>query len=219
MQISQKFFSFTGYLIVIGALISAVGNALKPLEPATQEGIESFISRSLLSDTLLIAGVPLVILGLAGLFLRQSPKLPKWGWVGYVLTGIGLIYVDIVQPVIRLVAYPIVLTDARTEEEIYNAVTTIYDQDPFGYMFPLLIMSLIGPIWSAVSFWKAKVFPVWMAIMMLMILPLFIISPMLGFDNFPVYVYVVIGIYGYKLISDKSAVENNVPDQPAVVTK
>ncbi|MET3697560.1 hypothetical protein SAMN05877753_106158 [Bacillus oleivorans] len=219
MQISQKFFRFTGIILIIGALLAATGHLLKPQPPTSGDGIEAFISQSMLSDTLLVIGVPIVILGLVGIFVRQSERLPTWGWIGYPAIGIGLIYADLIQPVIRLIAYPFVLADVSTEEEIYTAVTTIYDQDPFGFMFPVILLSMIGPILSAISFWKAKVFPVWLAIMMLLLLPIFLISPMVGFYNFPAYLYVVIGIYGVKLITDKSGLESSVPEQAIVVTK
>ncbi|MFS0862808.1 hypothetical protein [Fredinandcohnia sp. 179-A 10B2 NHS] len=200
MKISQSFFKMTGFLLIIGSLISAVGHLLKPQEPTTKSGIEQFISQALLSDTLLIIGIPFVILGLSGIYLRQSEGLRLWGWIGYPITGLGLIYVDIIQPVIRLVAYPWVLQGAGTKEEIFEAVTTIYDQDPFGYLFPLVLLSLIGPLLSALSFWKAKILPTWLAVMLALILPLFLIAPMFGFYNFPAYLYVVFGIFGVTLL-------------------
>jgi len=217
MQISQNFFRLTGIILIIGSLLAAVGHALKPQAPSSREGIEAFISQSMFSDTLLIIGLPIVTLGLIAMFVRQSERLPWWGWIGYLAMGIGLIYADLIQPVIRLVAYPFVLENVSTEEEIFTAVTTIYDLNPFGYLFPIILLSLIGPIMSAISFWKAKVLPVWLAIMMLLLLPIFFILPLVGIYNFPAYLYIVIGIYGVKLI--KSRIENNISDQPVVITK
>lgn len=200
MKLSQGFFRFMGGMLIVGALFAAIGHLLKPQEPTTKEGIEPFISQALLSDSLLIIGLPFVILGLVGIFIRQGEGLRWWGWMGYPMIGIGILYADLIQPVIRLVAYPFVLSDESTKEEIFTAVTNIFDQDPFGYFFPVILLSLIGPIWTSISFWRAKVFPTWLAIMLFLILPLFIISPMFGFNNFPAYLYVVFGIYGMKLM-------------------
>ncbi|MEQ2528072.1 hypothetical protein EKG37_18320 [Robertmurraya yapensis] len=200
MQISEKFFKFSGVLLIFGGLIAAIGHLLKPQEPTTEAGIEPFISQALLSDSFLVVGIPIVVLGLVGIFLRQSGSLKWWGWIAYPATAIGILYADLIQPVIRIIAYPFVLANTSTEDEIYTAVTTIYDQDPFGYFFPVILLSLIGPLWAAFCFWKAKVFPTWLVILLALLLPIFILSPMVGFYNFPAYLYVVFGIYGFLMI-------------------
>ncbi|MFT4415564.1 hypothetical protein ACLM5H_17045 [Fredinandcohnia humi] len=209
MRLSQNFFRFMGVFLILGSLFAAIGHLLKPGEPTTKTEIEPFISQALLSDSLLVIGVPIVILGLVGIFIRQNEGLRWWGWIGYPFIGIGLLYADLIQPVIRLVAYPWVLADVSTEEEIFQAITTIYDQDPFGFFFPIILLSLIGPVWSAFSFWKAKVFPTWLAIMLFLLLPLFIISPMFGFYNFPAYLYIVFVLYGIKMMANSKIIENS----------
>lgn len=202
MQISQKFFKFSGVLLILGGIIAAIGHLLKPQEPTTEAGIEPYISQALLSDSFLVVGIPIVVLGIVGIFLRQSGSLKWWGWIAYPATTIGIIYADLIQPVIRIIAYPFVLANTSTEDEIYTAVTTIYDQDPFGYFFPVILLSLIGPLWTAFCFWKAKVFPTWLAILLALLLPIFILSPMVGFYNFPAYLYIVFGIYGFLMIKN-----------------
>ncbi|TKC18046.1 hypothetical protein [Robertmurraya kyonggiensis] len=211
MQISQKFFKFSGVLLILGGIIAAIGHLLKPQEPTTEAGIEQFISQALLSDSFLVVGIPIVVLGIVGIFLRQSGSLKWWGWIAYPATVIGILYADLIQPVIRIIAYPFVLANTITEDEIYTAVTTIYDQDPFGYFFPVILLSLIGPVWAAFCFWKAKVFPTWVAILLALLLPVFILSPMVGFYNFPAYLYIVFGIYGVLMIRNFRPSEKVVP--------
>lgn len=203
MKSSKSFFRVSGVFMVLGSLPVVVGHLFKPQPPVDNEGIKGFIEQSLLSDTLLLVGVPIVLLCMAAIFIRQSEALSLWGWTGYPLMFIGLLVVDLIQPIIRLVAYPHVLMDVNGEQEIFQAVTTIYDQEPFGFLNILLLLSLIGPVWSAVAFWKAKIYPTWMALSLILLVPIFILAPLLGFYNFPAYLYIVFAIYGIRLITDQ----------------
>lgn len=197
---------------MIGSLLTVVAHLLKPLEPESKEGIEAFISSALLSDMLLIIAVPIVMLGLVGIFLYQADRFGWWGWVGYLLFGIGLMYIDIVQPVIRLVAYPWVLKDVNTKDDIFTAVTTVYDQDPFAYLFPIMFFVIIAPIWTSVTFWKAKVFPVWSAIALLLFIPLFILGPFTNIDTLaPAFIYLVFGLYGFFMARNNRGLASHPP--------
>ncbi|WP_409276111.1 hypothetical protein V1499_10985 [Neobacillus sp. SCS-31] len=202
MKFSDHFFRVSGAFMVLGSIAVVIGHLLKPQPPVNNGGIERFISQSLLSDTLLLVGVPVVLLCLAALFIKQSDSLSLWGWAGYPLMFTGLLVVDLIQPVIRLATYPHVLADVNGEKEIFQAVTTIYDQEPFGFLNFLLLLSLIGPLWSAVAFWKAKTYPGWMALMLVLLVPIFIIAPLFGFFNFPAYLYLVFALFGVRLITD-----------------
>ncbi len=197
--------------MVLGAITVVIGHLLKPQPPVTNDGIERFISQSLLSDTLLLVGVPIVLLCLAALFIRQTNSLSLWGWAGYPLMFIGLLVVDLIQPIIRLATYPHVLANVNGEKEIFQAVTTIYDQEPFGFLNFLLLLSLIGPLWTAVAFWKSKTYPSWMSLLLVLLIPIFIIAPLFGFYNFPAYIYLVFAIFGVRLITD------TVHKKPALV--
>ncbi|WP_053366490.1 hypothetical protein [Bacillus sp. FJAT-27245] len=211
MKFSDHFFRVSGAFMVLGAITVVIGHLLKPQPPVTNDGIERFISQSLLSDTLLLVGVPIVLLCLAALFIRQTNSLSLWGWAGYPLMFIGLLVVDLIQPIIRLATYPHVLANVNGEKEIFQAVTTIYDQEPFGFLNFLLLLSLIGPLWTAVAFWKSKTYPSWMSLLLVLLIPIFIIAPLFGFYNFPAYIYLVFAIFGVRLITD------TVHKKPALV--
>ncbi|RDU38895.1 hypothetical protein DRW41_04890 [Neobacillus piezotolerans] len=215
MKFSNLFFRVSGAFMVLGSIAAVIGHLLKPQPPVSNNGIAVFISESLHSDTLLIIGVPVVLLCMAAIFIKQSEKLSLWGWAGYPLMFIGLLVVDLIQPVIRLAAYPYVLADVNGEKEIFQAVTTIYDQEPFGFLNFLLLLSLIGPLWSAVAFWKAKTYPGWLPLMLALLVPVFIIAPLFGFFNFPAYLYVVFTLFGIRLITDtlkKQSAPSHSPD-------
>lgn len=118
MKFSKNFFRISGAFMILGSLAVAIGQLVKPQPPVSNDGIDQFISQSLLSDTLLLVGVPVVLVCMAAIFIRQSENLSLWGWAGYPIMFIGLLVVDLVQPVIRLSTYPHVLEGVNGEEEI-----------------------------------------------------------------------------------------------------
>lgn len=203
MTLSSTFFRITGYLVILGSLLAIVGHILKPQLPSSNSQLDIYLSQLILADSFLVIGVPLVIIGLIGIYLRHQVNLKWWGWLGYLFIALGLLFVDVIQPVWEMGVFPWALEGANTFEEFKRLTIDVSNQHPFDYFAPYFIMAVLGPILTAFAFWKAKVYSPWLALIMILFLPVFIIAPMLGIHQFPAYIYISLGLYAYYLSFEK----------------
>ncbi|MBN2980405.1 MULTISPECIES: hypothetical protein [Cohnella] len=139
----QRFYRFSGWMAMLGAVIGAVVMVLHVEDiPAGLDELDTFLPTAVWTHVALYIGIPMLLVGLTGMFLRQASGIKWWGWIGYVLLFLSF-YFDSAHSVLQMFDYPVLFGDIDTEEKLNEANEFVMNVQ-MG-MPGTLFMGLSGP--------------------------------------------------------------------------
>jgi hypothetical protein len=167
---STTLYRLSGWSLLVGAVIFALGNLIHPLEHSQEAYL---VSTWVEAHVLIIIGSFMLALGLPALYLRQGEKKGVLGFIGLILTLIGLAgaisgswYEAFVAPVIN----PL---DAAEIENgfggLFNAIT--------GLAF------VCGPAVFGIAGLRAKLFPWPPVVLFIVVMVILLVLPALPFPE------------------------------------
>ncbi|MFD0695830.1 hypothetical protein ACFQZT_17260 [Paenibacillus sp. GCM10027628] len=192
ISVPKGYLRFSGWTLFIGGIMGVIGQVLHGKDvPDSVAQIPSFLNQAVNLHVLLAYASTLILLGLPGLFIRQSAGLKKWGWIGLPVLFIGLMF-EIFHGPVQILAYPI-LFDAVKDDA---ALKVISDQinnmsiDKFplqlAVLIPIVPCILIGLLLTGLSSIKARVLPKGPGILCFINIGIFVISQ---FVHLPIFDY------------------------------
>ncbi|HEY8600834.1 MAG TPA: hypothetical protein VIL85_20525 [Thermomicrobiales bacterium] len=88
----QKLYRLSGFGLIGGGVLFAIGNLLHPL----QHNVEAYAYPTWTAAHILFSlGAALMAISLAGFFAWQAQRAGWLGLIGYIMTGLGLVYLPI----------------------------------------------------------------------------------------------------------------------------
>ncbi|MDR6884662.1 hypothetical protein [Bacillus sp. 3255] len=162
VSISPTYFRLSGIAIVIGGLMGAAGQLIHAEDtPASVADIPSFVSFAVNTHVLLAWASTLLLLGLPAVYLRQAAMLRWWGWLGFPLLFIALMF-EIFHGPVQILAYPIIFHDVTTSEQLQAVSDQInnlaIDQYPLqlAVLIPIVPFLFLGLILTAAGILQTR---------------------------------------------------------------
>ncbi|MBD0383143.1 hypothetical protein [Paenibacillus sedimenti] len=175
ITVPQSFLRFSGWMLLLAGVIIGIVQAVHLEDiPAGMEEMSYFVDVAVWTHIALYIGITMLLMGLAGLYLRQAHALKWWGWISY-----GFIFfaymVDLTHAAIQIFDYPVLFADIQTEEQLKaasDAVLKVQMSDGPGSMLMAVAypMLLLGALLMSISMLRAKLLTKWPAIMNLVFL-------------------------------------------------
>ena len=162
---STTLFRFSRIVLLLGAVISAIDEiALVLVFPNSGPGLPMSAPTNALWGPIWITGfiaTLLVLFGLPGLYLGQASRAGVAGFIGIVLTTLGLLLSMIAAPIFFITTLPYLATHAP------GAFNNAFDAgiEPFGLGGTVLL--LLGLLLLGIATIRAAVFPRLAGILML----------------------------------------------------
>lgn len=181
IAVPNGFLRFSGWMLLLGGLIFTVVQYVHLEDtPANLDQMAYFVDVAMWTHIALTVAITLILLGLPGLFLRQSAKLKWWGWIGLVFV-FAVFMLDNLHSPIQIFQYPVFYGNIVTEADLTaaNELVTKHQsyEGPGTYLMMLIFPFLIlGTILTAIAVLRAKQLSKWPAIAQLVLL-VFLILP------------------------------------------
>jgi hypothetical protein len=164
IHIPKGYLRFGGWALLIGGLMGFSGQLIHIGDtPATMKDIPNFIDTAVNTHVWLAWATILLLMGLPAIYLRQSEKLKKWGWIGFPLLFVGMI-LEIFHGPFQILAYPIIY-NMVSSDAVLNTVNDqvnnlMVDDYPLTLLvlIPLMPGIVLGLLLLGISTIKARVF-------------------------------------------------------------
>ncbi|MBD0381087.1 hypothetical protein [Paenibacillus sedimenti] len=192
ISVPKGFLRFSGWTLFLGGIMGVIGQVLHGEDvPDSVAHIPAFVNQAVNLHVLLAYASTLILLGLPGLFLRQSSGLKKWGWIALPILFIGLM-LEIFHGPVQILAYPIMfdgIKDDAALKVISDQINNLsIDKFPFqlAVLIPIVPCILIGLLLTGLSSIKARVLSKGPGILCFINIGIFIISQ---FVHLPIFNY------------------------------
>lgn len=210
IALPKGYLKFAGWTLLIGGAMGIAGQLLHIGDtPETLADIPDFVKAAVNTHVLLAWASILILLGMPGIFLRQSERLKTWGWIGFPLLFIGMI-LEIFHGPVQILAYPIIfdhVKDAETLKVVNDQINNLMtDQYPLSLavLIPLIPGIILGMLLLGIATLRARVFPRWLGVLTLVALVILIGGIGVQTINvFPV-IHLVFALFGGMLAFGKS---------------
>jgi hypothetical protein len=146
-MLSTTLYRLSGIVLLLGGVLSIIGALLQiPSAPGTPLWIPS--------TWLALGGSLLILLGWPGLYLKQADKAGRLGLLGFVLSFVALLIVGI---------------GFGTIDAFVSQVLAVEETMPALLGFELLggLLLVVGPLLFGIATLRARVFPRWVAIILI----------------------------------------------------
>ena len=211
---SSNLYRWSGLALIVGALLMSVGSAIRLDGLNLANVVQPIFATSWL---LAFVGGLFVLLGLPAMYAYQSRQAGKLGLIGFVLTFLGLATVEVGSAVLDGSVRPWLAGNPATqalvaqplEAQMWAGFTTVFT---IGFL-----MLNLGLIVYGIAMLRARVFPRWAALLIIVGVPaIFILgslSPLIGAKP-EVLIFLGFAWCGVVLWSGKGATVT----QPALAT-
>jgi len=218
---SSTLFRLSGAALVLGGALGAAGQLLHPADPEGPAMLAAYAQASQPIHLMLFFAVMLVLLGLPGVYARQSEQTGLLGLVGFLLLFFGVPLVDLIHSVVDFAILPAVVEQAP--DQAMSVVLAAFEDPSWAILqmlgFPLLGL---GVIVFGIATIRARVFPRWsgwvlVAVPIVGIISRFLpIPPDVGTSPDGVLFYVALVGLGYALLVHRRAATHLTPEPPTV---
>ncbi|MFC5451685.1 hypothetical protein [Paenibacillus aestuarii] len=208
MRIPKGFLRFSGWALFIGGIMGAVGQVIHAGDvPESVAAIPSFLQQAVNIHVMLAFSSTFILLGLAGFFLRQSQGLRTWGWVGFPLLFIGMMF-EIFHGPVQIIAYPILFNsihDAAALKTVSDQINNMsIDKFPLQLLvlIPIIPCIFIGLLLTGLATYRAQIFRKSVGLAPLIVLAILVIGkfiPLHIFDYSFSLIHVVFAYFGATL--------------------
>lgn len=209
LAIPKGFLKFSGWMLLVGGTMGVAGQLMHVGDtPASLGAIPDFLQAAVNTHVLLAWASILLLLGMPAIYLRQAQGLKKWGWIGFPLLFIGMI-LEIFHGPVQILAYPIIydgVADAGALTTVNDHVNNLMVDDyPLALLvlIPILPGIVFGMLLLGIATLKARTFPKWLGILVLVVLAVLIGGRMLPNINVFPLVHLVFACFGALLAFEK----------------
>jgi hypothetical protein len=220
----QTLYRLSGASLFLGGLMGTIALLVHPGTP-TVDTLNDYVRVSQPIHILLFFGIVLIILGLPGVYVRQSGKTKVLGLISMLLLVFGDVLVDLPHTSIEFAAFPALAANAAPKEA-FALANDVYQSTLWGIISnaALLLVVISVPFFTIVSL-RARVLPRWPAFVLLAFEVLTFASflpflPDVIAEHSPALFYLGLASYGFVLLIEKrtAAAPASVPAQAATAS-
>ena len=207
---NKMLYRLSGVSLLLGGALGALAQLIHPADPQGPADWPQYAQAGQPLHLMLYFAVMLVLLGLPGMYARQSDKTGLAGLAGFLLLFFGLPFVDLIHSVINFSILPSVVAQAPDQAmDVINAAIA----DPAWAILQSLGFPLLGlgVIITGITTIRARVFPRWTGWLILSppvvgILSMFLpLPPTVGTSFDGVVLYLALAGFGYGLMTSQRA--------------
>ena len=161
---SRSLYRLSGGTLIVGSLCILIGTimgaVLFPGHSSTQEQVLSF--PWLFMTLIILVGALLFAIGLPGMYLRQAGRAGVLGLVGFILLFLAMLLQGTAFSAVQIVVLPFL---AQKAPQLMGGNSL-----PISAFLLLIIsglMQIVGDILLGIATMRARVFPRWMGILLL----------------------------------------------------
>ncbi len=172
---SQTLYRWSGIILLVGGLLGLVGSILDTvLYPGHNQTAQQILSTPFIIDaSLFLAWALLLALGLPGLYLRQAARAGALGFAGFVLLSLGVLLGGVGFAIIQVTIFPYLA-------QLLPKALGPGGQAPVAVLLLVIIgpalLLAIGAILLGIATMRARVFPRWTGILLIVGGVLFLLS-------------------------------------------
>lgn len=202
-------YRLSGLSLALGGLFGSAAHILHPVTPSDPGALLHYAHVSEPAHLLLFLGVILVLLGLPGLLARQSPRAGLTGLAGFLFLFFGLLFADMLHCILEFSILPVLARSVPYAT--FSIVEATYSATPLALLQNIgQLLVFLGIPLMAYSIYRARVFPLWTAVPLLLSLVLLVSSylPLLSGLVGPhgvTSLYLAFGILGGVLVRGRLA--------------
>lgn len=199
---SSRLFRLSGLALLLGAILAIVAVVGHNAVRQASELAELTNPPSVMFVRLLMAGALLVIIGMPGLYARQAERAGVLGLIGFVLTFVGLLFVDVVMTANWGFIMPEIAATPEGRALIEAGLPAPW------FMMLVLPTVVIGLLLLGISTVRAKVLPRWIGWLFIagvLFMPVSFAVPVIS-HLFPVPIFLAFASCGYALVRDRAQV-------------
>jgi hypothetical protein len=198
-------YRLSGAALLLGGTLGAAGQLFHPADPMGPAMLPQYVQASQPLHLILYFAVMLILVGLPGVYARQSGKTGLLGLVGFLLLFFGLPLTDLIHSVVNFTILPTLV--AQAPDQAMPVMMAAIEEPTWAILqmlgFPLLGL---GVIVFGIATIRARVFPRWTGWLLLAVPVVGIISkflpvpPEVGTSFDGVLFYLALVGFGYALI-------------------
>ncbi|RDU36572.1 hypothetical protein DRW41_13700 [Neobacillus piezotolerans] len=144
------------------------------------EQVDSFLATVNNVSILLLFGILFLFLGFIGVYGRIASKAGVWGLIGFTFLFTYILLYEMTTYTLLSSVAPVVFDGVASQGEFTKADTfmaSVFDHSVFRFFIFFIPLAFFGALGFAIGTLKSKVFPKWLAYLMLLAM----ITPLLGF--------------------------------------
>jgi hypothetical protein len=159
---TKMLYRLSGMVLLLGGGIGVAGQIFHPADPETSAMLAQYVPAAQTIHLLLFFAVMLILLGLPGVYARQSDKVGVPGLVGFLLLFFGLSLVDLIHSVVDFTVLPALM--AQAPEQAMPVMMFAFEVPSWAILqmlgFPVLGLGVI--LFAAMTI-QARVLSPWPA--------------------------------------------------------
>jgi hypothetical protein len=163
---SVTLYRWSGIVLLIGSLIGVIGSILSViLYPGHTLTVQQVLGTPFsIAAILFLAWGLLLTMGLPGLYLRQATRAGALGFAGFVLLSLGLLLGGVAFGVVQITIYPYL---AQSAPKLLPSGGTGPDTGFLLWILVPLLLLTVGSILLGIATRRARVFPRWTGILLI----------------------------------------------------
>lgn len=152
---TRTLYRLSGVILLLGGVLAIIGHLLQiPSDPGTSLWVPG--------TWLALGGSLLVGLGWPGIYLRQAAQAGRLGLVGFVLAFLALLIVVGIGTFDAFVS-PVLASSASTRPLADGEAIPAL----LGFLVLAALLQIVGPLLFGIATLRARVFPRWIGIMLM----------------------------------------------------
>ncbi|MBW5445486.1 hypothetical protein GE107_05345 [Cohnella sp. CFH 77786] len=192
ITVKQSLFRICGWMLILAGITNCVLQIVHLEDtPARVADLPHFLSLAVGVHAVMLVATPIMMIGLAGLFVRQAEAIKWWGWIS-LLTMTYYFTFELIHAILQVYQYPVLYDGIQTEEQLKAAneiakKTLFHDGFPSQMEMVAMPAVLIGFILMTIALYRARVYSKWLALSIVLLPATFF----LPWESFGKYVYPV----------------------------
>jgi hypothetical protein len=211
VEVTNKLlYRLSGVALLLGGGLGAAGQLFHPADPEGPAGLVQYASAAQTIHLLLFFAVMLILLGLPGVYARQSDKVGVPGLVGFLLLFFGLPLVDLIHSVVDFTVLPALMVQAP--EQTMPVMMAAFEVPSWAILqmlgFPVLGLGIV--LFAAMTI-QARILSPWPAWLLAAapavgaIANFFPVLAETGTSFDGILCYLALAGFGYVLLADKAS--------------
>ncbi|MEW5870622.1 MAG: hypothetical protein AB1894_15220 [Chloroflexota bacterium] len=168
---SSNLYRMSGLALILGALIMSVSSWFRFTGQDLATGVHPFLATSWF---ITFVGGLFVLLGLPGTYVYQSHKAGKLGLIGFVMTFLGIAILEVGSAVLDGFVRPLLAANPEPAIQLLAQHGNLEAQMGAGFSIAFLVGFIglnLGLIIYGIAMLRARVYPRWAAVMMIVGVP------------------------------------------------